>query len=130
MSTDMIKVRALQTQQGKNKVFSFFINGPDIFKIADISRVARDEKVTKGLQRNQFKNISRDSEYLMQENVIFPNAIILGLDPSIEFKQSRGPVPTGVLTNSEIGVLEIPVLPEGERLAGSMVSKGPQLYLR
>ena len=25
MSTDMIKVRALQTQQGKNKVFSFLL---------------------------------------------------------------------------------------------------------
>ena len=119
MSTDMIKVRALQTQQGKNKVFSFFINGPDIFKIADISRVARDEKGNlKGLQRKPIqKHISGIAEYLMQENVIFPNAIILGLDPSIEFKQSRGPVPTGVLTNSEIGVLEIPILPEGERLA-------------
>ena len=61
MSTDMIKVQAL-TQQGKNKVFSFFINGPDIFKIADMYLVLLgDEKGNlKGLQlENQFKNISR-----------------------------------------------------------------------
>ena len=48
-----IVVRALHTQQGPGlDVYAFFIRGADIVKIADISRVARDDNDTlKGFQR-------------------------------------------------------------------------------
>ena len=119
MTEDLIKVRALKTMQGKNSIFSFFIKGEDIFKIADISRISRDDSgQLKGLQRKPIqRHIASIVEYLKQDNVLFPNAIILALDPIVEFKQSRGPVPEGVQTTSDPGVLEIPILPEGTRVA-------------
>ena len=43
MPDTLIKVRALKTLQGENEIYSFFINGQDIFKVADISRISRDE---------------------------------------------------------------------------------------
>ena len=119
MSNDLIKVRALKTMQGKNALFSFFIKGADIFKIADISRISRDETgQLKGLQRKPIqRHIASIVEYLKQENILFPNAIILAFDPSVKFIQSRGPVPEGVQTTADPGVLEIPILPEGIRVA-------------
>ena len=37
---DMINVRALMTKQDKNtKLYSFFLNGKDVSKVADISRI-------------------------------------------------------------------------------------------
>ena len=40
---DSLIIRALKTVQGENAIYSFFINGQDIFKVADISRISRDE---------------------------------------------------------------------------------------
>ena len=52
MSTEFIKIRALRTYQGENEVYSFFIDGRDIFKIADITRISRDDAgELKGFQR-------------------------------------------------------------------------------
>ena len=119
MSDDLIKVRALKTMQGDNALYSFFLNGQDIFKVADISRISRDETgQLKGLQRKPIqRHIASIVEYLKQDNILFPNAIILALDPSVKFNQSRGPVPDGVNTTSDPGVLELPVMPEGNRVA-------------
>ena len=119
MSNDLIKVRALKTMQGDNAIYSFFINGKDIFKVADISRISRDESgKLKGLQRKPIqRHIASIIEYLKEDKILFPNAIILALDPIVEFKQSRGPVPEGVINTSDPGVLELPILPEGNRVA-------------
>ena len=97
MPDTLIKVRALKTVQGENDIYSFFINGQDIFKVADISRISRDETgQLKGLQRKPIqRHIASIVEYLKQDKILFPNAIILALDPSVVFKQSRGPVPDG-----------------------------------
>ena len=41
---DHLVVRALKTQQGDGvDVYAFFLYGSDITRIADISRIARDE---------------------------------------------------------------------------------------
>ena len=119
MSETLIKVRALKTLQGENAIYSFFINGQDIFKVADISRISRDETgQLKGLQRKPIqRHIASIIEYLKQDKILFPNAIILALDPIVEFKQSRGPVPEGVTNTSDPGVLELPILPEGKRVS-------------
>ena len=119
MSETLIKVRALKTLQGDNAIYSFFINGQDIFKVADISRISRDESgQLRGLQRKPIqRHIASIIEYLKQDKILFPNAIILALDPIVEFKQSRGPVPEGVTNTSDPGVLELPILPEGKRVA-------------
>ena len=119
MPNDSIKVRALKTKQGENEVYSFFINGQDIFKVADISRISRDESgELKGLQRKPIqRHIAGIVEYLKQDKILFPNAIILALDPRVKFNQSRGPTPKGVESTSEPGVLDLPILPEGTRFA-------------
>ena len=119
MPSNIIKIRALRTFQGDNALYSFFIDGQDIFKIADITRISRTEKgELKGFQRKEIqKHIGGIIDYLNQQDVLFPNAIILAFDPVIEFKQSRGPVPEGVLQTADPGVLELPVLPEGHRVA-------------
>jgi DGQHR domain-containing protein len=115
-----IVVRALRTHQGNGTdVFAFFIYGSDITKIADISRIARDEGDTlKGFQRTEIKNhVKSITEYLDSKNVLFPNSIILALGKEVEFRQSRGPIPTNLIDIAQSGNLTIPLHPEGRRSA-------------
>ena len=57
----VISVRALHTRQGNNDVYAFFMPGNEITQIADIIRVARDERhVLKGFQRKEIRNHVRD----------------------------------------------------------------------
>ena len=86
-----IVVRALRTHQGQNlDVYAFFIKGADIVKVADITRVERDDAdVLKGFQRPEIRNhVKGIVEYLNQGNVLFPNAIILALSPEVRFTNS------------------------------------------
>ena len=115
-----IVVRALRTHQGNEiEVFAFFIYGSDIMKIADISRITRDEgDELKGFQRSEIKNhVKSITEYLNTNNALFPNSIILALGKEVEFRQSRGPIPTNLVEVAQSGNLTIPVLPEGRRVA-------------
>lgn len=115
-----ISIRALRTRQGDSvDVFSFFIKGADIARVAEISRVTRDENDTlKGFQRKEIQNhVKGIVEYLDRGDVLFPNAVILALSPEVEFKQSRGPTPEGVVEVAHIGTLTIPVRDEGHRVA-------------
>src|SRR5438105_9668265 len=51
-------IRALHTKQGPNlDVYAFFVRGADIIRLADISRIARDESdVLKGFQRPEIRS--------------------------------------------------------------------------
>ena len=103
-----ISVRALRTKQGDGiDVFSFFIKGSDIARVAEISRITRDEdNALKGFQRKEIQNhVKGIVEYLDKGNVLFPNAIILAVSPEVEFKQSRGPTPEGIAEVAQIGSL-------------------------
>jgi DGQHR domain-containing protein len=115
-----IVVRALRTTQGGGiDVFAFFIKGSDIVRIADISRVERDEADTlKGFQRPEIRNhVKGIADYLGQGNVLFPNAIILAMSPRVHFSASRGTKPTGDAGIAASGTLTIPIYDEGERVA-------------
>jgi DGQHR domain-containing protein len=115
-----ISVRALRTRQGKGvDVFSFFMKGSDLTRVAEISRVERDEDDSlKGFQRKEIQNhVKGIVEYLDQGDVLFPNAIILAVSPEVEFKQSRGPAPEGIAESTHIGSLSIPIRAEGRRVA-------------
>ena len=117
---EAIVVRALRTHQGANlDVYAFFIKGADIVKVADITRVERDDAdVLKGFQRPEIRNhVKGIVEYLNQGNVLFPNAIILALSPEVRFTGSRGPKPTGDEATAHAGTLSIPIYDEGERIA-------------
>ena len=118
MSTELIKVRALRTNQGNNFLFSFFVDGRDIFKIADITRIERSTTgELKGFQRKEIQqHISGIISYLNQDDVLFPNAIILALDPLLLNSNNPEDQRKDVLS-TEPGVLELPILPLGRRVA-------------
>ena len=116
----LLVVRALRTTQGKDTpVFSFFMPGGDITRIADISRVERDETDSlKGFQRREIRDHVRAiTQFLNQGDVLFPNAIILAISPEVKFSASRGPKPKGLADVSQQGTLEVPIRDEGSRVA-------------
>jgi DGQHR domain-containing protein len=115
-----IIVRALHTTQGPGlAVYAFFIRGSDIVRVADISRIARDDSEgLKGFQRPEIRSHVRGIvEYLNHAPVLFPNAIILALSPSVHFAASRGTRPTGDEAIAQSGTLTIPIYNEGNRVA-------------
>lgn len=118
--SDEIVVRALHTTQGDGlDVYSFFIRGSDIVRVANISRVSRDENETlKGFQRPEIRShVKGIVDYLNQGNVLFPNAIILSLSPEVKFAASRGTRPTGDEGIAQSGTLSIPIYGDGCRVA-------------
>lgn len=119
-TSDEIVVRALHTTQGNGTdVYAFFIHGSDIVRVADISRVGRDDTDTlKGFQRPEIRShVKGIVDYLNQGQVLFPNAIILALSPAVHFAASRGTRPMGDEGIAQSGTLTIPVYEEGKRVA-------------
>jgi DGQHR domain-containing protein len=116
---ESITVRALRTEQARGvDVYTFFIRGSDIQRVADISRLRFETEGLKGFQRREIRShISAIVEFLKQRDVIFPNALILALGPDVEFRYSRGPRPRGAQSLSAAGTLTLPVRPEGDRVA-------------
>jgi DGQHR domain-containing protein len=115
-----VVVRALRAIQGDGvPVYSFFLRGSDITRLADISRITRDDADTlRGFQRKEIReHVNAITEFLNSGPVVFPNAIILALSPEVEFRQSRGPAPEGLIEAGQSGTLTIPVHPEGQRVA-------------
>lgn len=115
-----IVVRALHTTQGQGlDVFAFFIRGADIVRVADISRIGRDENdAVRGFQRPEIRSHVRGIvDYLNQGSVLFPNAIILALSPEVHFAASRGTRPKGDQGIAQSGTLNIPLFEEGKRVA-------------
>ncbi|MEJ8827117.1 DGQHR domain-containing protein DpdB [Variovorax humicola] len=120
VGSNEIVVRALHTTQGEGlDVYAFFIKGADIVKVADISRVDRDESdALKGFQRPEIRShVKGIVDYLNQGDVLFPNAIILAMSPQVRFTASRGTRPTGDEGLAQSGTLTIPVNEAGERVA-------------
>jgi DGQHR domain-containing protein len=115
-----IVVRALHTTQGGGlDVYAFFIRGADIVRVADISRLGRDEQEgLRGFQRPEIRSHVRGIvEYLNQGPVLFPNAIIMAMSPEVHFAASRGTRPTGDEGIAQSGTLTIPLYEEGKRVA-------------
>lgn len=120
MAKQELVVRALHTTQGAGlDVYAFFIRGGDIMKIADISRVERDEHdLLKGFQRPEIQqHVKEIVEYLDQGNVLFPNSLILAMSPEVRFAASRGTRPNGDAGVGQTGTLTIPVFEAGSRVA-------------
>ena len=120
MKTKLLKIRAIRSTQGNNqKIYSFFLPGALISEIADISRINRNENENlEGFQRKEIKNhVNSIVEYLDQGDVLFPNAITLGISPEVKFSQARGQEPDGILATGVIGTLSLPILEESKRVA-------------
>jgi DGQHR domain-containing protein len=116
---DHIVVRALKTQQADGTdVYGFFLHGSDILKVADISRISRDDTALKGFQRKEIRtHVNSIVEFLDSGPVLFPNAIILALSSDVKFKWSRGQRPDDMVDVADSGNLIIPLRREGERVA-------------
>lgn len=114
-----LKVRAVRSEQGNGTgIFAFFLYGSDINRIADISRIRRDEQELKGFQRREIRDhVKEITAFLDSGPVLFPNAIILAMSPEIEFARSRGRSPDQACEVGETGTLKIPIYPEGQRTA-------------
>lgn len=114
-----IVVRAVKTQQADGTdVYAFFLRGSDILKVADISRISRDDAALKGFQRKEIRShVNSIVEFLDSGPVLFPNAIILALSSEVKFKFSRGQRPDGMVDVADSGNLTIPLRPENERAA-------------
>ncbi len=115
-----VAVRALRTQQKLGiDTFAFFLPGSSVFDLADISRITRDEKdKLRGFQRKEIRNhVNGIVDFLDQTDVLFPNAIILAMSEEVEFKQSRGPAPAGMIDLANTGTLYIPIRDEGSKAA-------------
>ncbi|MGV6830569.1 MAG: DGQHR domain-containing protein DpdB [bacterium] len=111
-------IRALETKQLDNTLYSFFIPAKDILSFADISRIHRDEKgKLQGLQRKEVKKHVNDIlEYLNSNEVLFPNSILLAINDEVKFTKIRG---TKLESDkySTSGTLVIPIKEEGFRPA-------------
>lgn len=88
-----LTVRALETKQNDQILYSFFIPAKKILEFADISRIHRDEEGNlQGLQRKEVKKHVNDIlEYLNTNNVLFPNSILLAINGNVKFTKTRGP---------------------------------------
>lgn len=95
-----------------------FLAGRDLLKVADISRLNRQDQELKGFQRGEIKkHIDEIVEYLNSGPSFFPNAIILAISDEVRFKESRGPVPAGASAETTAGVLSLPLREAGARVA-------------
>ena len=88
-----IKVRALLAKQAPDiPLYSFYIKGSDILRIADVSRIKRGEGgELLGYQRKEVRShVDEIANYLNNDASILTHAIILALSTEATFKQSRG----------------------------------------
>jgi DGQHR domain-containing protein len=112
-------VHALRSRQGEQDLFAFFLPGGQILQVADIARLGRNGRERlKGFQRPEIRqHVKSIVEYLHHRSVIFPNAIILAVSPTVKFTGSRGPDKASALRNAHAGYLRLPLRAEGERVA-------------
>ena len=121
--------RALRIEQNnKHPLYLFTLTGDELLEIADISRISRSgagELI--GYQRAGVKRHVGDIvEYLNQDDILFPNSIILALSSRVKFRQSRGPAVGDGLASA--GTLEIPMT-NGSQVKPAWIVDGQQRAL-
>jgi DGQHR domain-containing protein len=114
--SNMLKRRALRINQDpEHPLYLFTLTGEELVRVADISRVSRDEEGKLiGYQRPEVKrHVQNIVEYIDSGNVLFPNSVILALNSDVVFKEIRGPKvdQEGYAT---AGTLEVPLPKPGE----------------
>lgn len=116
---ETLKIRAVRAEQGEGvAVFAFFLYGADIHRIADITRIRREDNELKGFQRREIRDhVKQITAFLDSGPVLFPNAVILALAPEVEFASARGRMPGNMCEVGDAGTLTIPIYPEGRRAA-------------
>src|SRR2546430_14161869 len=87
--------RALRiTQVADAPVYIFTLRAKEIFQVAELSRIARDDTGELiGYQRSEVRDHVADiTSYLDGDEPLFPNALIIALkSESVKFEGGRGP---------------------------------------
>jgi DGQHR domain-containing protein len=110
---------AVKSKQGDTTIYLTFLPGSDLLQIADIRRLQRDENhELAGFQRQEIRDhVNEIAQYLDNGGTLFPNAIILAMEPTIKFEASRGGKAEVTVKDAVLGRLHIPVRELGERSA-------------
>ena len=111
-----IRRRAIRLEQTPgHPLYLFSLTGEELLKLADISRVSRDDagKLI-GYQRAAVRqHVAEIVDYLNSDQPLFPNSLILALSSDVKFIRSRGPqVDDGLST---AGTVEFQVPRDGDR---------------
>jgi DGQHR domain-containing protein len=114
----LVRRRALRVVQAEDHpVYMFALRPDELFAIADISRVSRDQAGDLiGYQRPEVKkHVQNIVDYLNGGNgrVLFPNTIILALSSTSRFVGVRGPR-VDVHEVGDAGTIEIPIPRAGQ----------------
>lgn len=91
-----IRVPAIEVDQGKNKVYSFAVDGKLIDHFASVSRISRndEDRELAGYQRPEVKaHITEIREYLETANAMVPNSLVIAFDSRVTFE----PIPQTTL---------------------------------
>jgi DGQHR domain-containing protein len=118
--------RALKiTQAGSAPLYMFTLTAGEVLKVADISRVSRDDVGELiGYQRPEVRgHIQEITDYLDSDQPLFPNPIIIALPSTVRFTCSRGPNVSDGIASS--GTLEIP-MPNGDGRKPGWIVDGQQ----
>lgn len=112
-----IKVR----QNDHHPLYLFTLTSEELFQVADISRIARDDAGRRiGYQRPEVKRHIRNIvEYLNSDDILFPNSLILSLSREAKFTKSHDPKINGNLART--GILTIPIPRDGKHKPGWIV---------
>ncbi len=116
--------RALRLQQDEgHALYLLTMTADELFQVADISKVSRDDVGQLiGYQRDEVRShVDEIVEYLNEDDVLFPNSIIIALSSAVRFKSSRGPKPKNTDTSATPGQLEIPLAGAGRAKPGWIV---------
>src|SRR5262249_55550835 len=100
---DVLRVPALEVQQGGRPLYAFAVDGKVLHRFAAVRRVGRTPDGTlRGYQRPEvLSHIAQIRAYLETAAALLPNALVLALDRQIPFQPTgrvRGYARTGVLT--------------------------------
>ncbi len=117
--------RALRiTQVLDAPVYLFTLRAREIFQVAELSRIARDDTGELiGYQRSEVRDHVADIlTYLNGESPLFPNALIIALKPeSVKFELSRGPKDDPTAATAAAGTIKIEIPPDDQHRPGWIV---------
>src|SRR5437879_3207358 len=121
MKNQVLTRRALKVVQVPDApVYLFTLRASEIFQVAELSRVARDQTGELiGYQRPEVRDHVADIlRYIDGESPLFPNALIIALKPNfVKFEASTGPKDDTAIA----GTLKLEIPPENEHRPGWIV---------
>lgn len=130
--TRWIERRALRiSQNDEMPLYLFTLAANEVADVAEVARIHRsDAGKLIGYQRPEKRNhVKQIVDYLDTEsdNVLFPNALVLALPDTVQFKSSRGPATTDGLATA--GTLRIPVPDDPDEPRPAWIVDGQQRSL-